>query len=312
MDTRFIESFLVVVETGSIAAASRRLNLTQAALAQRLKALERDIGVPLVSRVGQTVKPTSAGLSVIERSQQLLSTVRQIRSVATEDANIGELRLGAISAAMIGIIPTALEDFCRTLPRVAIHLTPGISEALYRGVVDGELDAAIIIRPHHFTIPKTCSWQPLVEEEFIVLKSAAIASNNGLELLRDQPFIRYDRRHWDGQIADRYPTELGICPHERFEMDGLDAIAALVEKGLGVSLVPNSYPLRQLSANLAKVALGSGRPSREIIFISNRSSPNSRFLEIFYQCSKSSATAPDHGGHGLQAVSQAAEGEQIS
>lgn len=288
MDTRFIESFLAVVETGSIAAASRRLNLTQAALAQRLKALERDIGVPLVSRVGQTVKPTSAGLSVIERSQSLLATVRQIRSIAMEDANIGELRLGAISAAMIGIIPSALEDFCRTLPRVGVHLTPGVSEALYQQVVDGELDAAIIIRPHHFTIPKTCNWQLLLEEEFILLKSGAVASEDAVELLREQPFIRYDRRHWDGQIADRYLVELGIQPQERFEMDGIDAIAALVEKGLGVSLVPNSYPLRSISYNVVKVALGIGAPYREIIFLSNRSSPNSRFLEIFFQCVTSS------------------------
>lgn len=296
MDTRFIESFLAVVETGSIAAASRRLNLTQAALAQRLKALERDIGVPLVSRVGQTVKPTSAGLSVIERSQNLLATVRQIRSIAMEDASIGELRLGAISAAMIGIIPSALEDFCRTLPRVGVHLTPGVSEALYQQVIDGELDAAIIIRPHHFTIPKTCSWQLLLEEEFILLKSAAVACENPSELLREQPFIRYDRRHWDGQIADRYLVELGIQPQERFEMDGIDAIAALVEKGLGISLVPNSYPLRSIHCNVAKVALGNGAPYREIIFLSNRSSPNSRFLEIFFQCVTSSTANPDPRG----------------
>ena len=292
MDTRFVESFLAVVETGSIAAASRRLNLTQAALAQRLKALERDIGVPLVSRVGQTVKPTSAGLSVIERAQDLLTTVRQIRAIAMEDANIGELRLGAISAAMIGIIPSALEVFCRSLPRVGVHLTPGVSDVLYQQVVDNELDAAIIIRPPHFTIPKTCNWQPLLEEEFIVLKSAAIACNEGVELLREHPFIRYDRRHWDGQIADLYLTELGVRPQERFEMDGIDAIAALVEKGLGVSLVPNSYPLRHISSNLSKVPLGTGQPYREIIFISNRSSSNSRFLEIFYQCMKSSIAEP--------------------
>lgn len=292
MDTRFVESFLAVVETGSIAAASRRLNLTQAALAQRLKALERDIGVPLVSRVGQTVKPTSAGLSVIERAQDLLTTVRQIRAIAMEDANIGELRLGAISAAMIGIIPSALEVFCRSLPRVGVHLTPGVSDVLYQQVVDNELDAAIIIRPPHFTIPKTCNWQPLLEEEFIVLKSAAIACNEGVELLREHPFIRYDRRHWDGQIADLYLTELGVRPQERFEMDGIDAIAALVEKGLGVSLVPNSYPLRHISSNLSKVPLGKGQPYREIIFISNRSSSNSRFLEIFYQCMKSSIAEP--------------------
>jgi len=292
MDTRFIESFLAVVETGSIAAASRRLNLTQAALAQRLKALERDIGVPLVSRVGQTVKPTSAGLSVIERAQDLLSIVRQMRSIALEDANIGELRLGAISAAMIGIIPTALEDFCNLLPRVTVHLTPGVSETLYQHIADDDLDAAILIRPHHFSLPKTCSWQLLLEEEFIVLKSAKIPGTDGVELLREQPFIRYDRRHWDGQIAERYLNELGLKPHERFEMDGIDAIAALVAKGLGVSLVPNSFPLDNLSESLVKVPLENGKPIREIIFVANRSSPNSRFLEVLYQCVKRAIAAP--------------------
>jgi DNA-binding transcriptional LysR family regulator len=308
LDTRFIESFLAVVETGSIAAASRRLNLTQAAMAQRLKALERDIGVPLVSRVGQTVKPTSAGLSIIERAHDLLSTVRHIRSIAVEDADIGELRLGAISAAMIGILPSALEDFCRLLPGVGVHVTPGVSEALYQDVVDGELDAAIIIRPHHFALPKTCSWHLLFKEEFIVLKSAAIACNDGVELLREQPFIRYDRRHWDGQIADRYLTERGLKPHARFEMDGLDVIVALVGKGLGVSLVPNSFPLRHLGSNVTKVPLGNGQPHREIIFISNRSSPSPRFLEIFHQCVKSKIVPHRHS---CRADSQSAETDGI-
>jgi DNA-binding transcriptional LysR family regulator len=296
MDTRFLESFVAVVEAGSIAAASRRLNVTQAALAQRLKALERDIGVPLVSRVGQTVKPTAAGLAVMERAHDLIATVRQIRAIAAEDANIGELRLGAISTAMIGILPAALEDFCRSLPRVMVHLTPDISEALYSHVVAGDLDAAIIIRPPHFTIPKTCSWKVLLEEEFIVLKSSAIECNDGIELLREQPFIRYDRNHWDGQIAERYLTDHGLDPQERFEMDGLDAIAALVEKNLGVSLVPNSYPLLHINGSLAKVSLGSERPYRELIFISNRSSPSVRFLEIFYQCLKSSIATPIGNG----------------
>jgi DNA-binding transcriptional LysR family regulator len=169
-----------------------------------------------------------------------------------------------------------------------VHLTPGVSEALYQQVVNGELDAAIIVRPHHFTIPKSCNWQLLLEEEFIVLKSASIETEDPLELVRQQPFIRYDRRHWDGQIADRYLVELGVQPQERFEMDGIEAIAALVEKRLGVSLVPNSYPLRSINYNIVKVALGSGAPYREIIFLSNRSSPNSRFLEILYQCATAS------------------------
>jgi len=41
MDTRFLESFVMVIEHGSVAAAARRLNLTDAAVTQRVRALER-------------------------------------------------------------------------------------------------------------------------------------------------------------------------------------------------------------------------------------------------------------------------------
>ena len=52
MDTRFLESFIAVVEDGSIADASRRLNLTPGAVTKRLKALEREFGMRLVVRWG--------------------------------------------------------------------------------------------------------------------------------------------------------------------------------------------------------------------------------------------------------------------
>ena len=52
MDTQFLESFVMVVEHGSVAEAARRLNLTAAAVTQRIRALEREIGTALVSRSG--------------------------------------------------------------------------------------------------------------------------------------------------------------------------------------------------------------------------------------------------------------------
>ncbi|MBY2907709.1 LysR substrate-binding domain-containing protein [Rhizobium leguminosarum] len=59
------------------------------------------------------------------------------------------------------------------------------------------------------------------------------------ELLKTQPFIRYDRTLWSGQLADEYLRTTGIQPKELMELDGLEAIAVLVDRGLGVSLVPN-------------------------------------------------------------------------
>ena len=50
MDTRFLESFVLAVDNGSIAEAARRLNLTAVAVAKRIHALENEIGVALVTR----------------------------------------------------------------------------------------------------------------------------------------------------------------------------------------------------------------------------------------------------------------------
>ena len=71
MDTRFLETFLFVACHGSIAEASRRLNITPAAAAQRIQALEAEIGQPLLMRVGRTVRPTPAGLAILSQSRRI-------------------------------------------------------------------------------------------------------------------------------------------------------------------------------------------------------------------------------------------------
>src|SRR5437773_7814759 len=97
MDTRFLESLVTVVDAGSFAEAARRLNLTPAAIAQRIRTLESEIGASLVSRSGRTVRLTEAGTAIMERARGLLANVRDLKSIALSDAPSGELRLGAIA-----------------------------------------------------------------------------------------------------------------------------------------------------------------------------------------------------------------------
>src|SRR5262245_27932388 len=108
MDTRFLETFISVVEHGSIAEAARHLDLTSAAVAQRIHALERDIGTRLLLRSGRTARPTEAGVAILGRARNLLRDTRDIKSVATNDALSGELRLGVIQTAISGLLPSIL------------------------------------------------------------------------------------------------------------------------------------------------------------------------------------------------------------
>ena len=68
----------MVVEHGSIAEAARRLDLTAAAVAQRIRALEAEIGARLVCRSGRFVRPTEAGTAILSRAGVILGDVRDL------------------------------------------------------------------------------------------------------------------------------------------------------------------------------------------------------------------------------------------
>ncbi|MCO5089764.1 LysR family transcriptional regulator [Bosea sp. (in: a-proteobacteria)] len=280
MDTRFLESFTTVVESGSLAEAARRLNLTPAALAQRIRALERELGVHLLARTGRTVKPTEAGAAILPRSRLFLREVRDLRALAAGEDIAGELRLGAISSALTGILPDVLQGLSTRYENLDLYVVPGTSKNLYADILGGDIDAAVVVEPP-FPLPKTCGWQMFREEPLVLITPAAMERTEVKDILRREPFIRYDRNHWGGRYSDAYLRKLRIRPKERFELDALDAIAVLVDRGLGVSLVPDWSPPWPEGLALNKLRLPGSVLGRRIGLIWLRNSPRSRLIRAF-------------------------------
>ncbi|KQX97825.1 LysR family transcriptional regulator [Rhodanobacter sp. Root480] len=241
MDTQFLHTFVTVVNCGSMAAASRVLNITPAAVAQQIRTLEREIGVPLIARAGRTVCITEEGSRILQRARDMLRDVADLRSVANSSAVSGELKLGACPTALAGMLPDIFARMVEKFPQINVFIRPGYSADLYRTVESGELDAAIVLQAP-FALPKTCDWQLLREEPLVVLAPASMAGRDPHELLATEPLIRYDRNQWGGRQADEYLRAVGIVPQERFELNALNAIAVMVDRGLGVSLVPDWAP----------------------------------------------------------------------
>ena len=95
MDSRYLQSFVYVIELGSIAEAARRLDLTPAAVAQRVKMLEDELGAKLVRRNGRTVGMTEAGERILDRARSVLHGIRDLRSDLVDASMLaGQLRLG--------------------------------------------------------------------------------------------------------------------------------------------------------------------------------------------------------------------------
>ena len=263
MDTQFLQSFVMVVDSGSMAEAARRLDLTPAAVAARVKALEEAMGASLVRRAGRTVKPTEAGLRILGHARAVLKDVRNLHALANDDAPLGEWRLGVSTSALTGVVPPLLRGMYEKHPKLAVYMEPGNSGTLYQRVTSGMLDAAIIVEPQ-FALPKSCGWQVLVEEPLCVLAPAALAHRDALDLLASEPFIRYDRAMWGGRMADAWLREKQIQPQERIEIDALNAIATFVHHGLGVSLVPDWTPPWPEGLEVVRIALPPPVPVRRM------------------------------------------------
>ncbi len=280
MDTRFLDSFLTVVDCGSIAEAARRLNLTPAGLAQRIRALEREIGAPLILRSGRTVRPTEAGAAILAPARSFLGEARDLKSIATSGSLSGELRLGAQQSALSGLMPDILKLMTKAYPQIEIHIIRDATPDLYRKVINGDIDAAVMSQPA-FTIPKTCDWQVLREEPFVVLTPAAMPGRDPHALLMKEPFIRLDRRVYAGQLIDAYLRKAGIRPKELFELDGFEAIVVMVDRGLGVTILPDWPPPWPEGLSLRKLHLPDRSFKRRTGLIWMRASLRGRLIHAF-------------------------------
>lgn len=262
MDTRFLQTFLAVVETGSLTQAARALNITPSAVMQRIKALESEIGPPLIHRSGSGMGPTAAGAAILRDARLAVNAVGDVKAAAAGRVDVGLLRVGVINTVLSGLMPDVMLALRENRPGIELYLLPGPSADLYARLSDGELDAAIIVKPI-FAIPKTMEWTLLREEPMLLATPLSMSEIDPVAILKSQPFIRYDRNHWGGRAVDRYLRTRRISPREQHELDSIEAITVLVSRGLGVALIPDWLPPWPQGAEVRKIPV-TDAPMRAI------------------------------------------------
>jgi DNA-binding transcriptional LysR family regulator len=282
MDSRFLESFVMVIDNGSIAETARRLNITAAGVAQRIHALEAEIGTRLIARSGHRVKPTEAGIAILNRAREVLANIRDLESAALYGQLSGQLRLGATGSSTSGLLPKILKLLAKRYPQIEVYIVSANGGELYQRMLTGDLDAAIIPQPS-FAIPKVFDWRVLREEKLIVLAAAGTHNRDPHDLLATQPFIRPRRDSWLGRMVEGYLRHARIRPKDRFELDTLEAIAVMVDQGLGVSLIYDWAPPWPEGLSLRKLPLPENRFDRRLGLLWNRTSLRVRLVRAFLE-----------------------------
>jgi DNA-binding transcriptional LysR family regulator len=234
---RDLRTFLAIAEMGSFAAAARVVRRTQSAVSMQMRALETELGVTLFDRTRRPPALNDNGRAFIAKATAAVEAYERLfEARAGSEAIEGHLRLGAVPSVITGMMPPALAALRRKYPGLHIALSMGLSADLVERVRRGKLDAAIV---SELRDPGTgLKWAPYAREPLVLIAPGNAPDLAAEELIARYPFIRYSRQAWVGQLIDQVLEQRRLKVNETMALDTLEAVAAMVAAGLGVSIVP--------------------------------------------------------------------------
>ncbi|MEE1755807.1 LysR family transcriptional regulator [Streptomyces sp. SP18CS02] len=244
-DSRYIKTFHEVVRTGSYSAAARSLGYTQPAVSQQMKALERDVGTPLFSRVGRGLRLTEAGETLTRHTVTILDSLaaaqQQIDAIAR--LRSGRVRVCAFPSAGATILPEAMARMAAEHPGIRVELVECEPPESLRLVARGECDITLA-----FSYPGLRVEVPDGLEEIRLLEDpVTVLLPTGHRLARRRAVHLGDlaNERWIAGCARCRANFLHACAEEGFTPDIACTtddnlmMQSLVAAGVGIAMVPS-------------------------------------------------------------------------
>lgn len=238
MNTIKCQIFLKAVELGSITRAAEDMGYTQSAVSRSIADLEREWDVTLLTRNKDGVVLTSQGESLLPDIQSLCNAQRILETQVSSLHGLtsGTLRVGTFTSVSIHWLPGIMKEFLALYPGIRFDLVSKwefteVEELVRRGRVDcgflglpagDNLDISFLRRDRLLAVlPPN---HPLAEAEYYPMA----------RLIQD-PFILI-QENWDMEISRIFQEE-GLRPNVQYTLSDDFAILAMVEQGLGVSIL---------------------------------------------------------------------------
>jgi DNA-binding transcriptional LysR family regulator len=268
LDTRRLRVFLTLAEELHFTRAASRLHLSQPALSQQVRTLERDLGVQLFVRTSRQVQLTLAGEAFLQAAPRVLHALGGAVEAAQQAAQgvTGRIAIGSVRTGLAGVLPDVMREFTKDHPRVRFDVVQMDTSLQLRSLLDRTIDIGIV---RAASPADSLVIEPLVSEPLMLALPAhhPLADEERIDpaVLADEVFVSWPR-HLGADFYDivvAFCREHGFSPMVVTEGNDVDTQLALVAAGFGVSLQPAFYAsacpagvvFRALSGPTPQVAL---------------------------------------------------------
>ena len=262
-----LRTFRALAESLHFRKTAEKLHVSQSAVSQQISALEEELGVPLVERIGRRTFLTPAGKILVEEAGKVLAAVERageaVRAYGAGD--VDRVRLGASTTPGVYIVPAALGAFRAALPLVELTFRIANSAEIEQALVNNELDLGVVGED----IAHEELFQVSVgEDEIIAVAAPSLTGAKRIKTadLEKLPLLAREAGSATRRYVDAGLGKVGLKVKPAFELPSPEAQVRAAAAGLGLAFVSRHVAANDLAAKrLVPVRIEGLRLVRPII-----------------------------------------------
>jgi DNA-binding transcriptional LysR family regulator len=298
MDINQLEVLATVAREKSFSRAAEVLNRTQPAISQAIRRLEQDVGEKLFDRSSKDGTLTFAGEVLLDHARQMLNLRQSAENAIREmrDLQYGKITISANEHTVFYLLPL-IQEFRHLHPLIKIEVQRGVASRIPKEITAREVELGVIsFEPSDSSL---VSIPVLTDELTLIVASTHPFANRSIVSVKElgtETFIAHNApspyRQKVLETFDKHKTRLHIA----VELPSLEEIKRLVERGVGVALVPKLTAQSEIaSGQLKGLAVKEMKLERKLNIVYRKSSELSYAAKAFVKLAREASKAKSAG-----------------
>lgn len=284
INLEYYKIFYYVGQFGSITLAAEKLSISQPAVSQAVKHLEKSLGSALFVRTSKGVRLTVEGellYSYVQRGYEYIQ-LGEKKFQEMRDLSKGEIRIGASDMTLQFYLLSYLEQFHEAYPGIKVTVTNAPTPETLHYLQEGKIDFGVVSTP--FVENKHLNMRPVkeIEDVFVAGKNFEYLKGKILDYkeLERLPIMCLEGNTSTRCYVEQYLKEYDVVLHPEFELATSDMLIQFAEKSLGIASVVQDFAMQKIKEEkLFQLQFKSRIPSRQFCVVTDNRVPLSAAAE---------------------------------
>jgi len=280
LDLEALNIFLAIAEHGSFSEAGRQLHVSQSAVSQVVRSLEKQLELKLFQRKGRSAELTEAGQVLVPMARELISTAQRVEQTMLSMQNevMGEMFIGCSTASGKYLLPGLIARFRHQYPQVRTNVLVTSRDSIINKLLTGDVALGVSSKQISHT---DLEYQDFFKDDVILIVPAGHRWAQYRKIypddLLDEPLILREEAAGTREVllegllkCDISPDMLNIA----MVLGNAEAIAIAVEEGLGVAFVSRLAAARSIAlGRIVEIEIEGMELTRDLYLVRNRRLP---------------------------------------